>query len=462
MPNSVTNLQLKKGPRDPRRCHFWLMRLGLRLVATGFAIGSLGLSVAAAELEIQTLTLNQAVAQGLKGNLDLLAAHLSISQSEADALTAGYFNNPSVLIDTVFQPFSSNNWDQTNAGGPKQYDLIFSYPFDFSGKRVAAQKSAKQSVKVAEAAFQDAVRLKVRDIRIAYFDVLAATKQVSLAHEKEARLHHLVDVLERRIGQKKILPLLLLRAQLARDQAKLDAEQRQIALHAAQTNLLLLLGLPEGTEFNPSTELRDFQLMKDIDTVADKNHLTEQAFEQRPDLVVLKLTMQKSGLDRSLAEAQVWDNFAVTAGVSSQGPTAGNANAGALGQAYSFNMGMTIPLPTFNRNQGNVMKASLQEEQAGKQMKALQHSITQEIGALAEQLTVGRHLIEAYEGKQLRQARDVRDAQSRLFGTGSSALLDYFDGINAYVTVYSSYYDAVAEYRRNLVRLAAALGKEPL
>jgi hypothetical protein len=71
-------------------------------------------------------------------------------------------------------------------------------------------------------------------------------------------------------------------------------------------------------------------------------------------------------------------------------------------------------------------------------------------------------LIRDYEANQLDNARRVRDSQQTLFGTGGSALLDYFDAVSAYQTSLSSYYDVVAEYRRGLARLNAAIGKDVL
>ena len=404
-----------------------------------------------------SLSIEEAVQQGLKANLDLLAAQFNIPLAQAEALSAGLYNNPSVTLDALAQPFGSN-WDQTNSGGPKQTDLIFSYPLDVSGKRSSAEKSAKEGVKVTEATFQDSVRQKVREIRLAYIDLLVAEQQLSLSHEKEDRLRHLVEVLERRIGKKEILPLLLVRAQLARDQAKLDASQREIALRAAKINISVLLGYKEGVEIQPSTKLRDFVL----GPLPDKAALIKNAIESRPDVLGLKIAIKKTEYDRELARAQVWDNFVVSAGLTTQGPTNSNSTSGSLGQANSYNLSVTIPLPTFNRNQGNVTKAGLLGQQTVKQLESLSLAITQEVSGLFDQLLAGQNLIKAYEGNQLKQARAVRDAQSRLFATGSTALLDYFDGINAYISVYSSYYDAVGEYRKNLVRINSSLGKDEL
>src|ERR1700744_3676545 len=88
----------------------------------------------------ESLTIEQAVSEGLKSNLDILATQYGIPLAEADEITAGLWNNPAVLFDTVFQPLHGGNWNQTNAGGPRQYDMIFSYPLDLSGKRSKAKR----------------------------------------------------------------------------------------------------------------------------------------------------------------------------------------------------------------------------------------------------------------------------------------------------------------------------------
>jgi cobalt-zinc-cadmium efflux system outer membrane protein len=406
------------------------------------------------------LTLEQAVSEGLKSNLDILAAHYGIPISEADEITAGLWNNPAILFDTVFQPVQGTNWNQTNAGGPKQFDVIISYPLDLSGKRGKAEKSAHQAVSIAKATFEDALRLKVQDIRLAYIDVITQEHQLSLTQEKEATLKNLVSMTENRVGHTGRLPLLLMRAQLAWSQAKLDNRQREISLRAADVQLSTLLAKKPGTtRLNTQTKLKDFKLT----AIPDEETLVQEALKTRPDLKALQLTSTKSDLDAELAHAQVWDNFNLTAGYSRQGPNDPNPadpTTVTQGAANSWNAGITIPLPFFNRSQGNIQKAKMSKEQAGRQIESKILAIHQEIEGLCDQLRLGSALIQEYEGGQLKRAREVRDAQQRQFGTGNSALLDYLDAVSAYQSSVSAYYDAVADYQRNLARLNASIGKD--
>jgi cobalt-zinc-cadmium efflux system outer membrane protein len=424
----------------------------LVLLASGLAAFGTGVSVA------EGLTYEKAVDEGLHQNLDLMAAQYNVPLAEADELTAGLLNNPSFLADTIFEPFGKN-WNQTSAGGPRQFDMGLSYPFDFSGKIRAAKRSAHQATDIARAALQDAIRQKLRDIRLAYIDLVTFRTQLELAKEKEQNLQQLVTIVENRIGGSGRLPLLRLRAQLARDQAALDRRQREVTLRAAETALAVILGRMGALE--PTTPLRAFQMPE----LPSLEALTATAFENRPDLKALHLALDKSKLDRALALAQRWDNVTVNAQVSSQGPIDANPDdptTKTISQAYSWDAGVSIPLPLFNRNQGNIKKAGLTGEQIRKQIASLELATRQEIAGIYDQLNLNRGLIHDYESRQLANARKVRDEQQKLVGMGSTALLDYFDAVGAYTAAVSAYYDAVGEYRRNVARLNAACAQEVL
>ncbi|HEX4048651.1 MAG TPA: TolC family protein [Elusimicrobiota bacterium] len=404
------------------------------------------------------LTYRQAEEEGMAHNLDLLAARYGVPLAEADELTAGLWNNPTVLLDTNFEPFG-RNWNQTSAGGPRQFDAIIGYPFDLSGKIAAARRSARKAVDAAQALFQDAARQKLRDVRLSYIDVLTFRLQLDLAREKRESLQELVDVVESRIGGGGRLPLLRLRAQLARDQADLDLRQREVAMRAAQTSLAVILGRSQEAAVEPAAGLRDFA-MPEPPRLDD---LVALALKNRPDLLALRLSVEKSRLDRDAAVAQKWADFDVTAGFSAQGPvSASPGGAASIPRGNSWDAGVTIPLPLFNRNQGNIRKADLTGEQTRRQLASVELATRQEVAGIYDQLNLDRGLIFEYESKQLANARKVRDEQQKLVGMGSNALLDYFDAVSAYSAAVSAYYDVVGDYRRDAARLDAACAQEVL
>jgi outer membrane protein TolC len=406
------------------------------------------------------LSLAQAVEEGVHHNLDLMAAQYNSPIAEANELTAGLPGNPSLLLDTIFEPFASN-WNQTSAGGPRQFDAGLSIPLDFSNKYGLGKKDAQAATGIAKAQFEDALRQKILLIRQDYINVVTQQHLVDLYRERADNYEKLVHVIENRIGVIKAQPLLLMRAQLARDQALIDLRQNENNLRSAQTLLAIQLGrLPQAMAFKATTELRPFEMVD----APDKDDIIAQALKNRPDLRALELTQEKTKLDRKLAENQAWSDVNVTAEVSRQGPTDGSPDGtlAPIPAGYSWDLALNIPFPLLNQNQGMVKAAGLTGEQTQKQIESLDLSIRQGIGDELAQLKIDHDLIMEYEATQINNARKVRDEQQKLFGTGNMDLLDYFDAMEAYNSVLFSYYNTVGSYRNDLAMIDASVGKDIL
>jgi outer membrane protein, heavy metal efflux system len=404
------------------------------------------------------LSLEQAVEEGIKHNLDLMAAKYNIPIAEANELTASLPGNPALILDTALQPFGGN-WNQTNAGGPVQYDAGLSLPLDLSNKYGTGKKDAQAATAITKAQFKDTVRQKILLIRQDYINVVTQQHNVALYKERADNYEKLVHVIQNRIGIVKAQPLLLMRAQLARDQALINLRQNENSLRSTKTLLAIQLGRsPLDTAFEATTELRPSEMVNPL----DKEAVIAQALENRPDLKAVQLTQEKAKLDRRLAEDQAWDDITVTAQVTEQGAVDSQDSSGSLPAAYSWGLALNVPFPLLNQNQGLTKVADLTGQQAQKQVESLNLSIRQEIGDELAQLKIDHELIEEYETTQIRNARKVRDEQQKLFGTGNMNLLDYFDAMEAYNTVLFSYYATVGSYRNDLAMIDASVGKDIL
>ena len=118
------------------------------------------------------LTLDDAIEQLLRQNLNLIALHHEIPMAQADVLTASLRANPIFYADTQLVPYG--RYDPKSPGGPTQYDVNITYPLDVSRKRQARTASAEKAKKATEAQLQDAVRLQIDNLYTAYVDVVAA------------------------------------------------------------------------------------------------------------------------------------------------------------------------------------------------------------------------------------------------------------------------------------------------
>src|SRR5205823_3383445 len=140
------------------------------------------------------LTLDQAIVHFVHENLNLRALFLELPQARADVLTASLRANPILYADAQLVPYGS--FSTSKPSGPTQYDLNVSHPIDWSHKRRARMTYADLSLHVMEGQYQDAVRLGLGGLYVAYVDVLAARRTVLYAQVNARGLDQVLRVTE--------------------------------------------------------------------------------------------------------------------------------------------------------------------------------------------------------------------------------------------------------------------------
>ncbi len=354
----------------------------------------------------------------VKKNLEIIANKYQIEFSKADELTAGLWANPSILIDSQLNSFGEG-WNQTSAGGPAQRDLVLSVPIDINGKRSQAAKVQKFATKVNELQFQSEVRNKMLELLSNLYSLLKVHKEVELVVEKKELLDKLVLALEKRIGVSNSQPLIQSRAKLALENSKMDLEnkktEQQILENLIRTTLFLVQteDIILGLDFS--------QTYEEFDEIA----LIKKGQEQSPEAIAFKILKSRSEADIDLQHKLRFDDISIQAGLTRQEMLGANPHiktSQSLGNAWSWLIGVTIPIPIFDRNQGNIMKANLLKNQVEVQEQFYILKLKENIHSSLQRIQLISSNLKRYKSTQLENARIVRDSALRQFGSGSSSL----------------------------------------
>ena len=135
----------------------------------------------------------------------------------------------------------------------------------------------------------------------------------------------------------------------------------------------------------------------------DEWPLRRDALARRPDLASLRVEQARTAADVRLQVAQGRIDYTVSAEIRRQRqPTP----ASALGNTYG--LFLSVPLPLFNRNQGEVARARSEQAQSAARTRALEGDITNEVIEAFTAYDAARDVVAAIEGQMLSQARDVR------------------------------------------------------
>ncbi|MFM1801398.1 MAG: Cobalt-zinc-cadmium resistance protein CzcC, partial [Planctomycetota bacterium] len=117
--------------------------------------------------------------------------------------------------------------------------------------------------------------------------------------------------------------------------------------------------------------------------------------------------------------------------------------------ANSWAIGVTVPLPIFNRNQGNIARARLNVDQTRLELEAIENQLKNQVFDAYEEFRISEHAINTLEQEILPASKQVRDDTYKLFAAGEQELASY-------LAAQREYNDAVRQYRDSMARLRRA------
>ena len=399
------------------------------------------------------LTLDAAIDRLIHENLALRSQFHEIPKARADVLTASLRANPIFYADSQLVPYG--NFSEKRPGGATQYDVNITYPLDVSHKRQARTAVAAQAVKVIEAQYQDAVRQQIDAVYDVFVGVLGARETVRYARASVTGLEQLLDKAERLLsgGERTRGDVERIRIQLNAAQVGLaDAEE---ALRNAKRPLTPLLRIP-------LEEVESIEVRGSIDDRASPpppgDSLIQMARGGRPDLAAARLGIELAQADVKLAKAERYQDVYVLA----QPYTFQNNAPFGTKSAHSWAVGVTVPLPIYNRNQGNIQRAYVNVSQTRTQLQQLELTVATEVRQAEREYRVTREAIERIEADLLPGARRVRDEALRRYNEGEVALVDYVVAQREYNELVRQYRDTQVRHRRSMLALNTAVGRRLL
>ena len=128
-------------------------------------------------------------------------------------------------------------------------------------------------------------------------------------------------------------------------------------------------------------------------------------------------------------------------------------------KSNSLTLTVSMPLPIFDKNQGEIARSRQEQAQAGLRVRAQELQVAADVETARSQFEAARQLVESIEGMLLGEARDVRDTTDFAYRSGEATLLELLDAQRAFNETIQAYNDTRAEYAQSLYLLDAVCGK---
>ena len=390
------------------------------------------------------VTISQAVQEAIDHNLNLLAERYNISIADARIVTAKLRPNPVVTAGLDYIDFLGQFTPDKNVG-PTEYNLRTDFILERGGKRARRIEVATDAREVAQLQLLNTTRLLALDVQNAFVDVLQAKDNVALAGENLAAFEGIVEVNTNRVRAGDLAKVELTRTQVARIQFQTAVRQSEARLRIAMNRLQTLMGrVMPSPAFDVEGTLR-----RDSQPVVLEN-ITAQALELRPDLDALRKDQTRSQAEIRNQIAQGKVDYTVSSMFHRQFY---NGASDTLGFFFS------VPLPVFNRNQGEIERARQERQQAETRVKAAEAGIRDEVRNAWVQYNTARDVLTNIERDLLDQAREVRDTMEYSYRRGEASLVEFLDAQRAFNDARQSYNDARADFARSLYTIDSISGK---
>ena len=384
--------------------------------------------------------LDEAIQMALTHNHNMLALRTTIQQAQAEETTANLRPNPTLFADLEYLPLNSSSQNAQYLHDSTEGDIGLSYLLERGKKRQHRLQAARDITAQTRSQVADNERGLTFSTASLFVNVQLAESTLELAEQDLKSFHQTVDLSEMRYKAGAISEDDSLKIKLQLLQFETDVQQAQLARVQALSDLRQLLGYESIPADYDVAGPFDYQPVKGI-----LEDFQLKAIQNRPDL---RAAQQGTTAAKSQYELQK--------AISKQDVTVqGNySHVNGINAATFYG---SIPLPIFNRNQGEIARTRFAINQAQEQEKSTSGQVMTDVLDAYEGLRSNDRVIQLYRSGYLDVAQKDRDISEYAYRRGAASLLDFLDAERSYRATQLAYRQALASYLLALEQLREAV-----
>lgn len=380
------------------------------------------LGAAVAPLRAAT-TSSDLVAEALQKNPEVRFYEAEIAAARGGRRAAGQLANPELSTEFGGMAIAAQKdglvWRATIA-----------QTFDFPGRMSLRKAIADRDIQLAELGLQQFKSQLANEVRARAGDVLLLKRKEEAARSVRERLEALVDVLIQRdtgsvsaLLERRILEASLLTS----DRVQTDAAK---AVREASAALAVLCGR------GPDTPLQISGVTTSFPEAPHLESLKQQAARTNFDLQQKRLGVAKQGLKIDLTKSERWGNITF-------GPYMAGQHAG--GTQIEGGIVLSIPLPLWNKNKGNIEAEEARTLQAEALLNATLRDLERDLAVERAAYLAELDALSRWRPESERQFAEAAKQADEHFRLGAVPAATYVEMQRGYLDAI----DSLIESRRN-------------
>ena len=385
---------------------------------------------AAATAASTPLSLARAIELALEGNPEVAAATRQLEATEGQVLQGRARPNPELAysLEDARSKTRTQSW---------QLNL----PVELGGKRAARTKAAEKSREQAQAQLIELKATVRANVAAAYFDVLTARERLALATDSTALAKSSTDTVAKRVAAGKVSPVEETKARVAEAGIRVELAQAASEQRNALSRLFALMGRTDV----PYTVLEGTaETLPPVPNLADLQALISSS----PAVVLARIEVDRRKALTDLEQSKRVPDVTVSVGMQRSNETQRNV----------LLFGVSVPLPVFDRNQGNLLEALKLEDKARDELQGAIVRLHSEVAQARERLSTIAAEVQSLQQEVLPGAKSAYDAATIGFENGKFNFLEVLDAQRTYFTAKSQYLKALGEAHRAAAEVDRLLG----
>ena len=369
-------------------------------------------------------TLDGLVSQALAHNVELNFYNAEIAAAKGALRTAGTIRNPELSVQTGFKNARNNSGTTSDTGGTFAFSA--NQTFEYPGRIALRKAIAQGDLELAELHLEQFRAGIAARVRALVGSVFIAQEKIATTREVADRLDALSDVLAQR-APSGVTPVLEARV-IEGNALTLRRQEREGTL-AAKLPLVQLNQL-RGRPVNDALQLASARIV----------------FAEPPRLPSLLASARARAFEIRIREAELaQQGFKVSLSKNERYP------AITVGPFYSYEkaadrevqagIGVSVPLPFWDRNAGNIATTKAREQQAQASLITTQRDVERRVAENSAIFQAKRGEIEKWEPGTAERFREAAESADQNYRLGAVPVSIYVETQKQYLEIIGALFD---------------------
>lgn len=390
------------------------------------------------KIDYQKITLNEAVETALKNNPNLTVYEYEIESLEKQKLQAGLIPNP----EANFEAENFLGGKELSGFKGSEFTLSASQLFELGGKRSSRINLAESEVTSMKGEYELRKLELISNVKEVFLSLYRISKQIDLQKQFIKLNEEILATVTKRVEAGRTSPAEESKVKVALINSRIELDRLQRQSLSASSTLSSLLGTT-ARQYEPV-----FDFYENIVSLPNREDVID-SLEQIPLINIIESERVLRSAKLELEKSQALPDLTISGGVRYLNEL--NTN--------SFIAGVSMPIPFFNTNQGNIQSAEVLLQQVDEIKNARILSVVSNINSSFNNLLCAYNNSIRLKEEIIPESEKAYEITKQGYLQGRFAFIDLLDAQRTLFDTEAHYLLELADYYKSLIELENLTGK---